>query len=133
MLYRCLCRVDLEATSELITNVERATTSVVTEKATLSATEGEIIMKRKSWTICLELLLFVRIFMSEQKSEFEKGFQMSSRQATCISFRNQWTFFSSLSICFSTKTVIQTNSVTKNCSARRFKLKSDSQSFQCRT
>ena len=48
MLFRCLCRVDLEATSELITNVERATTSVVTEKGALSATEGEIIMKRKS-------------------------------------------------------------------------------------
>jgi len=48
MLYRCLCHIDLEATSELITNLERTTTSVVTEKRTLTATEGEIIMKRKS-------------------------------------------------------------------------------------
>jgi len=54
----------------LITNLESATTSVVTEEATPTATEGEIITKHKSRTTCHELLLFVRIFMSEQKSEF---------------------------------------------------------------
>jgi len=48
MLFRYLSRTDVEATSELITNLESATTSVVTEEATLSATESEIITKRKS-------------------------------------------------------------------------------------
>jgi len=47
-LFRYLSRTDLDATSELITNVESATTSVVTVETTLSATEGEIVMKRKS-------------------------------------------------------------------------------------
>jgi len=47
-LLRYLSLTDLEAISELITNLESATTSVVTEEATLSAKESEIITKCKS-------------------------------------------------------------------------------------